>query len=291
MPTTRLLATDRLKTTNFTLTETGASAAVYAVYGFRSDHQNISRAGFIGVIRERSVGWYLLGNGHRTFNSVLMRFHSPDQLSPFGKGGINAYAYCTGDPVNFHDRGGRVGTGVGPLIKSTLSVGVNAGKGMHTIATWSKKTALGKAIDGSLGVLGTLTSVAQWAVVFDDMLYQPSRDIGIAPPHGIVSHFPEYLGYASDAITVLNFLKVVHDASPAIGNYIRRGARGAGTGRDAERAGDASIPLTPGSYTVNTDSGPVSFTVAEQASLVRTNATSNRADNAVADDPTGLDIL
>ncbi|MFJ4390237.1 RHS repeat-associated core domain-containing protein [Pseudomonas soli] len=291
MPTTRLLATDRPKTTNFTLTETGVSAAVYTLYGFRSAGQDISRAGFIGVIRERRVGWYLLGNGHRTYNPRLMRFHSPDRLSPFGKGGINAYAYCTGDPVNFYDPGGRQRNGVGALIKSTLSVGVNAGKGMHTIATWDKKTALGKAIDGSLGVLGTLTSVAQWAVVFDDVLYQPLHDIGIAPPHGIVSHFPEYLGHASDAMTVLNFLKVVHDASPAIGNYISRGARGAGTGRDAERAGDASIRLTPGSYTVNTDSGPVSFTVAEQASLVRTNATSNRADNAVADDPTGLDIL
>lgn len=291
MPTTRLLATDLLKTTNFTLTETGVSAAVYTLYGFRSAGQDISRAGFIGVIRERRVGWYLLGNGHRTYNPRLMRFHSPDRLSPFGKGGINAYAYCTGDPVNFYDPGGRQRNGVGALIKSTLSVGVNAGKGMHTFATWDKKTAFGKVIDGLLGGLGTLVSSGQFLVVFDDVLNQPLGDIGIAPSHGIVSHFPEYLGHLSDVITFLNFVKVLYDASPEIGKYIRRGARGAGTGRDAEHGGDASIPLPPGRYTVHTGSGPVSFTVAEQASLVRTNATSNRPDTAAADDPIDLDIL
>ncbi|ORC43846.1 hypothetical protein BZK31_28960, partial [Pseudomonas floridensis] len=35
-------------------------------------------------------------------------FNSPDSLSPFGKGGLNAYAYCLGDPVNRKDPTGRV---------------------------------------------------------------------------------------------------------------------------------------------------------------------------------------
>lgn len=50
---------------------------------------------------------YLLGNGHRLFNPGLMRFHSPDSLSPFDSGGINAYAYCANDPVNRIDPSGR----------------------------------------------------------------------------------------------------------------------------------------------------------------------------------------
>lgn len=32
-----------------------------------------------------------------------MKFCSPDEWSPFGRGGPNAYAYCKGDPVNASD--------------------------------------------------------------------------------------------------------------------------------------------------------------------------------------------
>jgi len=41
----------------------------------------------------------MLGNGYRAYNPILKRFNSPDSLSPFGKGGLNAYSYCVGDPV------------------------------------------------------------------------------------------------------------------------------------------------------------------------------------------------
>ncbi|PPA01067.1 RHS repeat-associated core domain-containing protein, partial [Pseudomonas sp. MWU12-2312b] len=44
----------------------------------------------------------------RAFNPVLMRFNSPDSLSPFGKGGLISYAYCSGDPVNNIDPSGRL---------------------------------------------------------------------------------------------------------------------------------------------------------------------------------------
>ncbi len=37
-----------------------------------------------------------------------MRFNSPDSLSPFGRGGLNAYAYCQGDPINRSDPGGHI---------------------------------------------------------------------------------------------------------------------------------------------------------------------------------------
>ena len=35
-----------------------------------------------------------------------MRFNSPDSLSPFGDGGINAYSYCDNNPVNLSDSSG-----------------------------------------------------------------------------------------------------------------------------------------------------------------------------------------
>ena len=40
-----------------------------------------------------------------------MRFNSPDELSPFGDGGINSYAYCGGDPVNRYDPSGNIPLG------------------------------------------------------------------------------------------------------------------------------------------------------------------------------------
>jgi RHS repeat-associated protein len=51
---------------------------------------------------------YALGNGYRIYNPLLMRFHKPDSMSPFGAGGLNAYTYCKGDPVNFEDPTGHM---------------------------------------------------------------------------------------------------------------------------------------------------------------------------------------
>ena len=40
-----------------------------------------------------------------------MRFYSPDSLSPFSEGGLNAYCYCEGDPTNYSDPVGRMRIG------------------------------------------------------------------------------------------------------------------------------------------------------------------------------------
>ncbi|RMR48355.1 YD repeat protein [Pseudomonas amygdali pv. mori] len=64
----------------------------------------------------------MLGNGYRAFNPVLMRFNSPDSLSPFGEGGLNAYAYCEEDPVNRVDPGGHLPTFLVSILKRASSV-------------------------------------------------------------------------------------------------------------------------------------------------------------------------
>lgn len=71
-----------------------------------SAQANSARVGFNGILHENGSHWQLLGNGQRAFNPLLLRFHSPDRLSPFGRGGLNAYAYCAGDPVNLADPSG-----------------------------------------------------------------------------------------------------------------------------------------------------------------------------------------
>lgn len=70
-----------------------------------------SLLGYNGERRDPLTGHYHLGQGYRQYNPVLMRFNSPDSLSPFEAGGLNAYAYCQGDPVNRTD-----GTGHAPVL-------------------------------------------------------------------------------------------------------------------------------------------------------------------------------
>nr|WP_257230285.1 RHS repeat-associated core domain-containing protein [Pseudomonas sp. SbOxS1]NYU02847.1 RHS repeat-associated core domain-containing protein [Pseudomonas sp. SbOxS1] len=73
----------------------------YSPYGQQSAQQKrMAHLGFNGEMCEARTDWYFLGNGYRVYNPRLMRFHSPDKFSPFGKGGMNAYMYCGGEPVN-----------------------------------------------------------------------------------------------------------------------------------------------------------------------------------------------
>ncbi|NBK39952.1 RHS repeat-associated core domain-containing protein [Pseudomonas soli] len=102
-----LLAVDRLHSP---LARFGActSTAAYLPHGYKHGLTAKPSLGFTGQLCEPAVGFYLLGNGHRIYNTVLKCFHSPDRLSPFGKGGINTYAYCSRDPVNRTDPSGRL---------------------------------------------------------------------------------------------------------------------------------------------------------------------------------------
>jgi len=104
-----LLATDLQRSVLHAVAVDEHQRPVYAPYGHRSPENGLSSLlGFNGERRDPVTGHYLLGNGYRAFNPVLMRFNSPDSLSPFGKGGVNAYAYCAGDPVNRVDPTGAV---------------------------------------------------------------------------------------------------------------------------------------------------------------------------------------
>lgn len=108
----------------------------YSAYGHDpTQPSKQTMAGFNGErIEDMAVG-YLLGNGYRLYNPALMRFHAPDSLSPFDKGGFNSYSYCQDDPINFTDPTGhfwqralialgfkRKYAGVSELIKSTSHI-------------------------------------------------------------------------------------------------------------------------------------------------------------------------
>lgn len=82
----------------------------YTPYGRRpTQSESTNPLAFNGEQLNSATGCYLLGNGYRAFNPTLMRFVDPDTLSPFDKGGLNAYVYCAGDPVNSIDPTGHFG--------------------------------------------------------------------------------------------------------------------------------------------------------------------------------------
>lgn len=106
---TRLLATDQQQSVlGIHGPEPFIRRVAYSPCGFRLPVlKSLAVLGFNGERQELVAQTYMLGNGYREFNPSLMRFSSPDSMSPFGIGGLNYYGYCLQDPINFQDPSGR----------------------------------------------------------------------------------------------------------------------------------------------------------------------------------------
>jgi RHS repeat-associated protein len=114
---TVLPATDLQRSVLHSVDAQGQQGIAYSPYGHRPSGSDVfSLLGFAGERPDPVTGHYPLGKGYRSYNPVLMRFNQPDSLSPFGEGGLNAYAYCQGDPVNWRDP-----TGYMPWPHSSMS--------------------------------------------------------------------------------------------------------------------------------------------------------------------------
>ncbi|MFK3815902.1 RHS repeat-associated core domain-containing protein [Pseudomonas sp. NPDC089407] len=108
-------------------------ATAYTAYGVspRSDFA----LGFVGEWWDIATEGYLLGNGQRLYRPDLMRFCSADSLCPFGKGGLNSYAYCKGDPVNHVDRSGHDFVRTLQQFFSGVTGSINTGMSALKVAT------------------------------------------------------------------------------------------------------------------------------------------------------------
>ena len=103
-----LLATDQQRSVLIAVDTSQPYPIACAPYGYRPPENGlISLLGFNGELPDVLTGHYHPGKGYRQYNPVLARFTRPDILSPFKEGGLNAYAYCAGDPVNRRDPNGR----------------------------------------------------------------------------------------------------------------------------------------------------------------------------------------
>ncbi|SEJ13165.1 RHS repeat-associated core domain-containing protein [Pseudomonas sp. NFR16] len=106
--------------------ETGCSVRTrrYSAHGVEPRDEADVPFGYAGQRHEPLTGWQILGD-YRPYDPVLMCFLSPDSESPFGKGGINPYVYCAGDPVNRIDPDGH--SWVAPALATVgilISIGV-----------------------------------------------------------------------------------------------------------------------------------------------------------------------
>ncbi|MBA1289628.1 RHS repeat-associated core domain-containing protein [Pseudomonas japonica] len=131
-----LISTDLLASVSGTFVRKQKARWAYTPFGQGFNPVRCAIA-FTGQ-RQESHGAYLLGNGRRLFSPPLMRFTSADNKSPFGKGGINSYCYCAGQPVSHSDPSGEAALAA-VFVASTLGA---AGLGFAAIALMSRKNNL-----------------------------------------------------------------------------------------------------------------------------------------------------
>nr|WP_314478108.1 RHS repeat-associated core domain-containing protein [uncultured Pseudomonas sp.] len=105
----KLLATDEMDSVLIASTPDGKqSNHNYTAFGYNDELPSGSAAmGFNGECILENMHLYLLGQGHRGFSTETGRFIAPDNAeSPFGRGGVNSFAYCLNDPLNRKDETG-----------------------------------------------------------------------------------------------------------------------------------------------------------------------------------------
>lgn len=190
---TLLLATDLQQSVLAELDRTNPNRFAYSPYGSQSGpRQAGTHLGFNGQLRERSTGWYHLGNGHRVYNPVLMRFHSADRLSPFGEGGINAYAYCSCSPINRVDPTGRSWLA---LLGQAVGAGLN-----FIFAGAAINRAASAIVTGNVPKM--ITRVGNSGSFWGGVLGAPSRLVDV--PAGIVAPMPTGRSLGSNVGTIVS---------------------------------------------------------------------------------------
>lgn len=152
---TLLLLTDQNNSVLGECQQDTLRAAVYNAYGGRhSDELLLTTLGFNGEVRDTSSGWYLLGKGYRAYNPTLMRFQSPDSLSPFASGGVNPYMYCLGNPIALRDPTGHDASTQGGPLPRPYEEKRSSGSGGAGWMSW-----IGVAVSAFFAVTGVMSLI------------------------------------------------------------------------------------------------------------------------------------
>ena len=144
---------------------------------------NISTLGFNGEYLDDILDNYHLGNGYRAYNPTTMQFTAPDDMSPFGKGGINPYVYVSCDPINNTDPTGHflgMSVTIGGLLR-TLFPMLPKNLGFHSIIEAGEENIMNASIDEGIDAVIGLVS----AGIADPAI--PELNVMLAP----VEHLAE----------------------------------------------------------------------------------------------------
>ena len=142
----------------------------YTAYGEQSSSETDSLLGFQGAYRDvdGTMDRYPLGQGYRWYAPCHMQFNAPDSESPYGMGGVHAYGYCDGDPVNRQDPSGHAFGWLASALDWTVKavstaysytpVGMLLGWVQRSGIDWLKKTVkIGEALTwGVIGIAGAV---------------------------------------------------------------------------------------------------------------------------------------
>lgn len=135
---------------------TGKTQFAYTPYGRRpGESKSNNPFAFNGEQLDTTTGCYFLGNGYRLFSPILRRFFSPDNLSPFEEGGLNAYAYCVGDPVNSTDPSGHFPRKMLLDVLSLTLIAASIAGAIATAVTKPKKAELYSFLALTAAAVGT----------------------------------------------------------------------------------------------------------------------------------------
>ncbi|AUH51297.1 hypothetical protein CXB49_10965 [Chromobacterium sp. ATCC 53434] len=208
----------------------------------QSMHNNV--LGWNGERLDPVSGATHLGNGYRAYSPALMRFHSPDSLSPFGAGGVNPYAYCAGDPVNRADPSGHlswqawamIGVGIAGLGLAAITKGVSIIAAGGIIAALESASAMSLAIGGA-AIMADVAAIACGAT--EEINPQASAVLGW------VSLGAGAVGLAHGAAGLTRALnKTTEGLRFRLGKLMHAGLSGRGAeAAAAEMAGASSIML------------------------------------------------
>jgi RHS repeat-associated protein len=185
---TTLLGTDPQRSVLHALDATQPHPLAYTPYGHHAAQSGLlSLLGFNGERPDPVTGHYLLGNGYRAFNPVLMRFNSPDNLSPFGKGGLNGYGYCAGDPVNRSDPTGHIPNFLKPVLRRLRIIRRPPPATTIDIQRWNSTTTIGT--QSSVSTTGVYGITLPASPDIKDILASPTEEfliLPIGPEHEIL---------------------------------------------------------------------------------------------------------